>query len=152
MTVRLARIGGVAVDDRTVERLLIALHSGQDLQRAAVVCELSLAEVARWGSTSAGGAAISSLQRLAQARSALAVARAKAEAAQALLELAQDEESKETARKACVDLLNLDDAPVMAMAADESIELSSEEQRAWLAALERLGSENGAPPLSRTDS
>ena len=144
------RIGGGAVDDRTVERLLLALHSGQLWQRAAVMCELSLAEIARWGSTSAGGAAIASLQRLAQARSALAVARAKAEAAQALLELAQDDESKETARKACVDLLKLDDAPLMAMDADDAGALSSDEQRAWLAALERLGSENGAHPLSRT--
>lgn len=140
------------MDDRTVERLLIALHSGQDLHRAAVSCDLSLAEIACWGSTSAGGAVIAALQRLAQARSALAVARAKAEAAQALLELAQDEESKETARKACVDLLKLEDAPVMALEGEDGAGLSHEEQRAWLAALERLGSENGAPPLTTADS
>ena len=140
------------MDNRTVERLLSALHSGQDLQRAAVVCELSLAEIAHWGSTSAGGAAIASLQRLAQVRSALAVARAKAEAAQALLELAQDEESKETARKACVDLLKLEDAPVIAADSSESDALTGEEQRAWLAALERIGSNGAAPPLPRAGS
>lgn len=133
------------MDDRTVERLLASLHAGSDLVRAAKSCGLTLRETARWSATREGAETIASLQSLAEARSSLVVSRAKADAARALVTLARDQEAKETARKACVDLLRLE---VVSLGrdpvGDEGI-LDPDDERAWLTALERLG-RTEAPP------
>src|SRR5690606_27639378 len=91
---------------------------------------------ANWSASPSGSAAIAALRTLAQARSSLAVARSKVEAAKALLTLAQDTEARETARKACVDLLRLEE-PVTTARPDAP--LTEEEHNAWLAALEQFG-------------
>jgi hypothetical protein len=139
------------MDDHRIEQLLSSLHAGTDLVRAAKQCGVSLHEAAVWSGTREGGGAIASLRRLAQSRAALAVSRARVDAARALVKLARDLDSKETARKACVDLLRLDEAAAgeSPVTMDEA-PISAEERQAWLAALEHLGSPTPDPPLAKS--
>ena len=131
--------------ERTAESILRALHSGADLARVARAHDLPLRDVALWASTGAGAEAVSALRDLARARAALAVSRARADAARALARLARG--ADETARKACVDLLRLPDAdPARAPAVTTpDDDLSAEEARAWLDALETLGAAPTSP-------
>jgi len=131
------------MDKATAESLLRALHAGRDLARVARSHGLSMRELAHWASTGAGAEAISALRALARARAALAVSRARADAARALARLARG--ADDTARKACVDLLRLPDAePAADRRADE--DLTADEARAWLDALETLGADAPAGP------
>lgn len=130
------------MDERTVERFLRALHDGRDPARAGAQCGVTLLDATRWGASAEGHDALGALQHLARARVALVTARAKVDAAHALLDIARDEASRETARKACVDLLKLEDAPCDARTTERD-GLTRDEERAWLAALERVGSQNG---------
>ena len=132
------------MDDHIVEELLATLHDGGDPVAAAKRHALSLSEVANWSAGPTGSAAMAALRTLAQARSSLAVARSKVEAAKALLTLAQDTEARETARKACVDLLRLEEPPAPALGAVDA-SLTEEEHGAWLAALEQFGASATAP-------
>jgi len=122
------------------ERVLADLYSGSvDLKRLATRLNLSLSELAQWASTERGARSLWSLRRLAEQRAGLALSRAKADAARALLKLARQGESKEIARKACVDLLRLSSDASVKPDDREDDELSPQEQRAWREALEGVG-------------
>jgi len=136
--------GGPADDVDAAEDAIQALYGGRtDLRRVARDLGLSLVDLAAWARAPAGAAAIASLRRLADHRAALALSRARTDAAKALLRLARDRDAKETARKACVDLLRLTPdepaptSPPPTGFADE--ELTPEEADAWREALEHIG-------------
>ena len=139
------------MDKPTAESLLRALHAGTDLVRAARAHHLSLGDLARWSASGPGAEAIAALRVLAQARSALAVSRARADAARALARLARSADANETARKACVDILRLPEPDPGARADDADGDgdyntLSPDEARAWLDALETLGAPRERAP------
>jgi len=134
------------MDDRISELLLASLQAGRDLAPAARACGVSLSQAAAWSASPAGQNAISSLRQLARARSSLVLLKARADAARALVKLARDQNAKETARKACVDLLRLDDSVSPSPPADAPAPIDDADQRAWLDALERLGQPAPPPP------
>lgn len=128
-------------DEATTESLLRALHAGRTLDFIARKHNITTCDLARWSATGAGAEAIAALRALASARAAFAVSKARAQAAAALARIARDTDAKETARKACYDLLRLPEAaadPRASAAADDD-DLTPEESRAWLEAFETLG-------------
>ena len=70
---------------------------------------MSPQDLARWAARPRAAAAIQEQRWFAQQRAQLIIANGKAEAARALVNLARSAEHPETARKACIDLLRMED-------------------------------------------
>ena len=114
-----------------------------DLTRAALTPaglaarhNLSLRELAAWFAEPDTRAALNAVCALADAQASLVISRARARAARRLLRIAANPESPETARKACVDLLNL---PTGAPQRDDEFSANPHDAvRAVLGALDAL--------------
>ena len=78
-----------------------------DRDAIAARMNLSIEVFAQWAARSDIAALLLQLRRLTDQRAELIVSRARIAAAQALLRIAITPDGKETARKACVDLLNM---------------------------------------------
>lgn len=68
---------------------------------------VTLEAIAHWIDASENRRALEALRALADAQADLVISRSRAEAARRLLRIAGDRETPETARKACVDLLQM---------------------------------------------
>ncbi len=128
-------------DEATTESLLLALHAGRTIEFIARKHSITTRDLARWSATGAGADEIAALRALASARAALAVSKARAQAAVALSRIARSDDAKETARKACYDLLRLPESAAESRTphAPDADDLTPEETRAWLEAFESLG-------------
>ena len=98
-----------AADPLEAARIALDLAKSElSLETVAERHGMSVAALASWAARPAAATALRTLRGLVEAQTAARAAFARAEAARALHELVRDGESKETARKACVDLLKLD--------------------------------------------
>ncbi len=100
--------------------------------------DLSPASLARWAACDANARLLHDLATLIERRSRVLTARARERALRSLLRLASDEDHAETARKACVDLLNLELPPAASPCADGPTDA---DPAALHDLLERLGRE-----------
>jgi hypothetical protein len=99
---------------------------------------MPLQSLAQWSTTSCALPALHALRTLADAQASLVISRSRAQAAKRLLRIAADRENPETARKACIDLLNVKTvAEVLPRAAAQG--MSPVEHRSVLESLEQLG-------------
>lgn len=78
------------------------------LERLARRHGMSIEELAAWAGRAETGRVLRGLLALGEARAALCAARARVDAARSLRELAKDRSNPETARKAALDLFNLE--------------------------------------------
>jgi len=129
--------------DVSVKRAAAVIESlcaeGLTLAQVAEKHGLSLPRLTRWAMEPEAQAMLATLRGLCESRTALVSAQARIDAAHALRRLAMDEESKETARKACVDLLKLEPAREEGPAKQgESAPAPPESHDAVRALLERL--------------
>ncbi|MFG0258406.1 MAG: hypothetical protein ACF8GE_10935 [Phycisphaerales bacterium JB043] len=126
------------VAPQNVEDLLVDLARASSTPSAlARKHNMALQELAHWSSSSCALPALHALKTLADAQAGLIISRTRAQAAKRLLRIANDRENPETARKACIDLLNVktaSEAPPSAAAV-----LSSADHAGVLESLERLG-------------
>ena len=81
----------------------------EDLAELGARHGMSPQDLARWAARPRAAAAIQEQRWFAQQRAQLIIANGKAEAARALVQLARSAEHPETARKACIDLLRMED-------------------------------------------
>ncbi len=123
------------------EELVEAVYRGRlGLLSLADRCGVTLEELARRASRSEIVEALGEIQKLTNARTSIVVSKARTAAARSLLELAQDREAKETARKACMDLLGLRDVALDEERAEGNRqEVGEEAMSAIHRLLERVG-------------
>ncbi|MCA9306752.1 MAG: hypothetical protein R3B46_14415 [Phycisphaerales bacterium] len=128
---------------RETEALLEDLARGdQSPGQIAKRHNMTVAQLTRWATSPSAAERIENARRLANERAALAVAVARVAAASALHRWALNTEHPETARRACVDLLKLDQHPPADEPAPqpEPADLSAESREAIRAALEHIES------------
>jgi hypothetical protein len=136
----------------SAELLRKVYEAREDPRELAESMGLSLAELAAWAGAPGTVAALKGLRALADMQTQLILSRYRLTAAAKLLALADQEDSGELARKACVDLLKLDLMPEASAGAASSASgagsgASAEagggsqpaDERRLLAALEALG-------------
>ncbi len=92
---------------RKRELLRDVLRGRHDLEELCQERKLTLEQLADWAGEAETRSTLASLRRLADLRTQLMISRYRAHAAARLIELSGGEESAETARKACVDLLRV---------------------------------------------
>jgi hypothetical protein len=132
--------------------LLQCVLSGRlDLEEICAAQDVSLEELAKWASLVTTQSRLQALRRLADTRTQFLLSRYRAHAAARLIELTGGEESAETARKACVDLLRLNvteaegpDAETTEEKGTKRVRVDTERVRSFLAELGRAESGTGA--------
>ncbi len=133
--------------------LLQCILSGRlDLEEMCAAQEVSLEQLAAWASQTTTLSRLYALRHLADLRTQLMLSRYRAHAAARLIELTSGEESAETARKACVDLLrlNVTGEQEREPAGDEvarsarSVRVDTERVRSFLAELGRADEADAA--------
>ncbi|MGE3106854.1 MAG: hypothetical protein AB7G11_05015 [Phycisphaerales bacterium] len=98
----------MSVHAKSRRYLIKALAAGEaDLYALARECGLTMIEMAAWAAKPRHQETLGRLERLLERRTSLLLADARAEAAAALRRMALAESPKETARRACIDLLKL---------------------------------------------
>jgi hypothetical protein len=101
--------------------------------------KMALRSLAQWSSSSCAIPSLHALRTLADAQAGLVISRTRAQAARRLLRIANNDNNPETARKACIDLLNVKTAGDPVPRAQHGV-ITPADQASVLESLERLGS------------
>ncbi|MFG0253194.1 MAG: hypothetical protein ACF8NJ_10005 [Phycisphaerales bacterium JB038] len=132
------------------ELLRQVLRGEHDLEELCDGQGLTLEQLAGWAEQARTRGTLAALRRLADLRTQLMISRYRAHAAARLIELTGGEESLETARKACVDLLRVNVADRedsdFSLAAEDAAQvcLDTKSVRSFLAELGRASTEEPA--------